>query len=282
MTVDGDRVVRVRGDADHPVSRGYTCSKGRGLPQWHHSPRTARPPARARPGRELAGSCSPISGPRSQRIIDAHGRRRGRALPRYRARVRRGRSGRRRPVARRRSAAGPSTPRRRSTTRRCSSRRELVDWQPDAEPGVGPDRARPARLRRHQPGGLARLRHRAPGPGPLPARVPRRGGRVWVLDPRRTETAAHGRRAPAGAARRRRDGARGSRQRAAGTTAPTTRAARALRRPRTSPRCATRWRRFTIERAAAAADVDARAARTARRRGPRATRDGSRCIAAPA
>ncbi len=39
VTVEGERVVRVRGDAGHPVSRGYTCSKGRGLADWHHSPR---------------------------------------------------------------------------------------------------------------------------------------------------------------------------------------------------------------------------------------------------
>jgi anaerobic selenocysteine-containing dehydrogenase len=38
VTVDGDRVLRVRGDVDHPVSRGYTCSKGRGLAEWHHGP----------------------------------------------------------------------------------------------------------------------------------------------------------------------------------------------------------------------------------------------------
>ena len=38
VSVDGDRVVRVRGDDEHPVSRGYTCSKGRGLAAWHHSP----------------------------------------------------------------------------------------------------------------------------------------------------------------------------------------------------------------------------------------------------
>ena len=36
VAVDGGRVQRVRGDLDHPVSRGYTCSKGRGLPEWHH------------------------------------------------------------------------------------------------------------------------------------------------------------------------------------------------------------------------------------------------------
>ena len=39
VTVEDHRVVRVRGDEDHPVSRGYVCSKGRGLAAWHHSPR---------------------------------------------------------------------------------------------------------------------------------------------------------------------------------------------------------------------------------------------------
>ena len=38
VTVDGERVVKVRGDTEHPVSRGYTCSKGRGLAAWHHDP----------------------------------------------------------------------------------------------------------------------------------------------------------------------------------------------------------------------------------------------------
>jgi anaerobic selenocysteine-containing dehydrogenase len=36
--VDGDRVVRVSGDPDHPVSEGYTCPKGRALPDVHHDP----------------------------------------------------------------------------------------------------------------------------------------------------------------------------------------------------------------------------------------------------
>ena len=38
VTVRDEHVERVRGDADHPVSNGYVCSKGRGLPEWHHSP----------------------------------------------------------------------------------------------------------------------------------------------------------------------------------------------------------------------------------------------------
>jgi anaerobic selenocysteine-containing dehydrogenase len=36
--VAGDRVVGVRGDPDHPASRGYTCAKGRALGTFHHAP----------------------------------------------------------------------------------------------------------------------------------------------------------------------------------------------------------------------------------------------------
>ncbi len=38
VTVDDGRVVRVRGDAEHPLSRGYTCPKGRALGEFHHHP----------------------------------------------------------------------------------------------------------------------------------------------------------------------------------------------------------------------------------------------------
>lgn len=38
VDTDGDRVLRVRGDRDHPVSAGYTCPKGRALPELHHHP----------------------------------------------------------------------------------------------------------------------------------------------------------------------------------------------------------------------------------------------------
>ncbi len=34
---DDDRVVGVRGDRDHPISQGYTCPKGRSLPAFHHA-----------------------------------------------------------------------------------------------------------------------------------------------------------------------------------------------------------------------------------------------------
>jgi anaerobic selenocysteine-containing dehydrogenase len=45
VTIDGDRVVRVRGDAEHPLSEGYTCPKGRALPAFHHDPRRLDRPA---------------------------------------------------------------------------------------------------------------------------------------------------------------------------------------------------------------------------------------------
>jgi anaerobic selenocysteine-containing dehydrogenase len=38
VTTDGDRVVSVQGDPDHPASHGYTCAKGRSLGRWHHHP----------------------------------------------------------------------------------------------------------------------------------------------------------------------------------------------------------------------------------------------------
>jgi anaerobic selenocysteine-containing dehydrogenase len=52
--VDGDRVVRVTGDPDHPVSEGYTCPKGRSLPAVHHDPARLADPHWERTLDELA------------------------------------------------------------------------------------------------------------------------------------------------------------------------------------------------------------------------------------
>ena len=38
VTLDGQRVLKVEGDFDAPVYRGYTCPKGRAIPQEHHRP----------------------------------------------------------------------------------------------------------------------------------------------------------------------------------------------------------------------------------------------------
>jgi anaerobic selenocysteine-containing dehydrogenase len=52
-----ERVVRVRGDDDHPLSHGYTCVKGRALDRYHHHPqRLDAPLLRTGPDRPLAGA----------------------------------------------------------------------------------------------------------------------------------------------------------------------------------------------------------------------------------
>lgn len=38
VDVAGDQIVKVRGDRDHPLTRGYTCPKGRATGQVHHLP----------------------------------------------------------------------------------------------------------------------------------------------------------------------------------------------------------------------------------------------------
>lgn len=53
VTTDGQRVLRVRGDPDHPVSRGYTCAKGRALPAMLHHPDAIHTPLRRDPVGDL-------------------------------------------------------------------------------------------------------------------------------------------------------------------------------------------------------------------------------------
>ena len=76
VDVEGDTVVRVRGDKDHPMSHGYTCPKGRALPAIHHHPdRIERPMMRVdgalRPTTWEA--CLDDLGERLRAIIDRHG-----------------------------------------------------------------------------------------------------------------------------------------------------------------------------------------------------------------
>ncbi|MGO8848918.1 molybdopterin-containing oxidoreductase family protein [Mycobacterium sp.] len=76
VEVEGDTVVRVRGDQDHPFSRGYTCAKGRALPGLHHHPdRLERPQMRV--DGQLRDTtweaCLDDLGTRLKDIIDRHG-----------------------------------------------------------------------------------------------------------------------------------------------------------------------------------------------------------------
>ena len=141
VTVDGDRVVRVRGDADHPVSRGYTCSKGRGLAAWHHADARLDQP-RLRGDDVSWDELLDDLGAILRDTVAAHGARRGRALPRHRHGVRRRRAGRGGHVPRR--ARKPVVLQRGHRRQRAGARGGGARHrQRDDEPAVGSDQ-RPA------------------------------------------------------------------------------------------------------------------------------------------
>lgn len=72
VDADGDRVLAVHGDPDHPVSAGYTCPKGRGLPRMHHHPDRLEIP---RLGSNDAGwdACLDDLAGRLRAVIEDHG-----------------------------------------------------------------------------------------------------------------------------------------------------------------------------------------------------------------
>ena len=56
VAVEDDRIVAVRGDPDHPVTRGYTCPKGRAFGAMHHDPSRLDVPELRRDGELVAVS----------------------------------------------------------------------------------------------------------------------------------------------------------------------------------------------------------------------------------
>ena len=70
--LDGERVVRVRGDQGHPVSRGYTCSKGRALGAFHHDPNRLDDPIVDGTVTTWDAALDDL-GVRLQAVVDAHG-----------------------------------------------------------------------------------------------------------------------------------------------------------------------------------------------------------------
>jgi anaerobic selenocysteine-containing dehydrogenase len=76
VSVDGDRVVSVKGDPDDPVSNGYTCPKGRSLGAFHHDERRLDHPAIRRDGRFERTSWDDLLGDLDARLTeirDRHG-----------------------------------------------------------------------------------------------------------------------------------------------------------------------------------------------------------------
>jgi anaerobic selenocysteine-containing dehydrogenase len=76
VDVSDDRVVRVRGDRDHPLSHGYTCAKGRALPALHHHPERLERPLLRVDGRlepTTWDACLDDLADRLRAIVDRHG-----------------------------------------------------------------------------------------------------------------------------------------------------------------------------------------------------------------
>ena len=76
IELDGDQIVKIRGDHDHPLSKGYTCPKGRAIGRMHHYPG-----AITRPMMRKAGELVPVTweeclddlAARLRGVIDRHG-----------------------------------------------------------------------------------------------------------------------------------------------------------------------------------------------------------------
>jgi anaerobic selenocysteine-containing dehydrogenase len=76
VDVEGDQVIRVRGDQEHPFSHGYTCPKGRAMGQMHHHPNRLERPRMQIDGRlqeTTWDACLDDLGARLKDIIDRHG-----------------------------------------------------------------------------------------------------------------------------------------------------------------------------------------------------------------
>src|SRR5438067_3985113 len=76
VDVAGDRIVKVRGDRDHPLTRGYTCPKGRAIGQVHHHPDAITQPLMRKAGELVPvgwDECLDDLAGKLRRIIDAHG-----------------------------------------------------------------------------------------------------------------------------------------------------------------------------------------------------------------
>lgn len=77
IEVEGDRVVRVRGDKDDPFSRGFICPKGSTLGDLHHDPDRLRTPLVRRDGRLEEASWDEAFAEIDQKLsglLEEHGR----------------------------------------------------------------------------------------------------------------------------------------------------------------------------------------------------------------
>lgn len=76
VTTRGEQVVQVRGDDAHPLSRGYTCPKGRALAAFHHDPRRLDTPLVGRGAGRAPATWDTVLDDLAARVaatLDSHG-----------------------------------------------------------------------------------------------------------------------------------------------------------------------------------------------------------------
>ncbi len=190
VTIEGDTIVAVRGDRSDSLSHGYTCSKGRALPQWHHRPdRLDSPGLRGSAGLvdvewdELLDDLSV----RLQDVIDRHGRD---AVGFYIATAAAFDANGRRTAERLQRALGTKS--KYTATSIDTPSKLLVSELMSGHPGLvpAPDRENGSLFLFFGTNPVVSHGHLNAFPDPVVTiRELASKGEVWVIDPRRTETA---------------------------------------------------------------------------------------------
>ena len=190
VTTQGDQVLHVRGDPGHPVSRGYTCPKGRALGLMHHHPDRLDHPLVRRAGRlERVGwdECLDDLTARLREVLDESG---PDAVGMYLATASAFDANGRR-VAERFMRAVGSQSKYTSTTVDTPCKplvSEMMAGHPGMVPALDWERATFVLLIGSNP--VVSHGHLNAFPDPIVRlRQLVKQGEVWVIDPRRTETA---------------------------------------------------------------------------------------------
>ncbi len=194
---DGTRVLQVRGDPNHPLSRGYTCPKGRALPQYHHHPHRLHHPRMhdtncTGADVDVATSWDGVLGDLANRVRSTVERNGASTVAMYLASGSSFDTNGRRAAERFLKVLG-SPQKYTATTLDTPSKplvAELVGGWSGLTPMLDPDRCGLVLLFGTNP--VVSHGHSSGLPDPIVRlrEVHARGGEVWVADPRRTETAA--------------------------------------------------------------------------------------------
>lgn len=185
------RVDQVRGDPDHPLSAGYTCPKGRALPALHHDPRRLDHPLIGRGEDRRRASWAEVLDDLHARLADTLATAGPSSVAMYLASGSAFDTTGRRAAERFLSVLG--SPQRYTATTIDTPCKPLVAELVGGWSGLTPvwDEEGSSLLVLFGSNPVVSHGHSNAMPDPVARlrRFRRRGGQLWVLDPRRTETA---------------------------------------------------------------------------------------------